>query len=193
MIIGLSGAQGAGKDTVAGTLVGLFGFHQIAFADPLRQAAAAMFGLTMEEMTDRELKDKPLGRGPWRHLSPRQLLKLLGTEAGRNIFHPLMDPTYEPASERGLWVSRLWQLAEGKASVVIPDVRFADEANSIKARGGLLVRVDRPDLEIKVDDHASEQEWQNLDFDAVLVNDAPNAMAFQSNVAYWWSNFQSRS
>lgn len=188
-IVGIAGAQGAGKDTIAAVLVQLFGYHRIAFGDPLREAASAIFGLTQEEMLDRDLKEKPLGRGPWKHLTPRRILQLLGTESCRDVFHPQVSDDYDIETQGGIWSARVWDIAANYSKVVIPDVRFADEAASIKNRGGIMIHVERPGLSGGATNHASEKEWQALDFDARIVNDASNALAFRAQVAQWWTNF----
>jgi len=43
-IIGLLGLIGSGKDTVSNILVNDYGFHQVAFADSLKEAVSIIFG-----------------------------------------------------------------------------------------------------------------------------------------------------
>ena len=79
-------------------------------------------------------------------VTPRKLLQLLGTEAGRNIIHP------------NIWVNALfadykkiaynWDCdgnttVEGYPNWIITDVRFPNEAKAIKDRGGIVIRVNR--------------------------------------------------
>lgn len=132
-VIGLCGLAGAGKTTAARWLVDQHGYHRIAFADPLKAMARA-FGLTAREMAG-DLKETPLP-----HLcgkSPRQFMQLLGTEFGRELIGP------------AIWVNRWAALAEQHTlieggPVVADDVRFPNEADAIRAAGGILVRIERP-------------------------------------------------
>jgi len=58
------------------------------------------------------------------------------------------------------------------ASVVIPDVRFVDEARLIHSHGGVIWRVIRPGAETTAhSDHTSEQEQQRIVADVELIND----------------------
>lgn len=78
-------------------------------------------------------------------LTPRKLLQLLGTECGRQIIHP------------NIWVNALFADYKGidnplekghpeewgKPNWIITDVRFPNEAQAIKDRGGVVIRVNR--------------------------------------------------
>ena len=78
MLIGMCGAAGSGKDTIADIL----GFDRVAFADPLYEMVSLVTGLTPDEMRDRETKERTID---WLGQSPRQLLQTLGTEWGRGM------------------------------------------------------------------------------------------------------------
>ncbi len=130
MIIGIAGRKGAGKDSAAAWLARERGFARLAFADPLRAAAAEMFGLTKEEMTDRALKERRLDR--WPYESPREILQKLGTDACRSVWPDL-------------WIERLKARARSLVrfqSVLVTDVRFPNEAHAIRQLGGRLVFID---------------------------------------------------
>jgi len=158
MLIGMCGAAGSGKDTVASIL----GFERVAFADPLYEMVAIVTGMTPDEMRDREAKERPID---WLggH-SPRQLLQTLGTEWGRNTVSQTI--WIDTAMRR---VQRL--LDEGK-NVVITDVRFDNEAAAIKAAGGVVWQVVRGAGGIHglAARHASEAGISPLLVDRVLGN-----------------------
>lgn len=138
MIIGLTGPARAGKDTVADMLVRR-GFTKMAFADPIYDATQAMFGWTREFIEAH--KEEPIGPGG---KSPRFLMQALGTEWGRAMV----------AST--LWVDLWRQRAQAaRQHVVVPGVRFENEAAAIREMGGHVVRVVRPDAPA-VRQHASE-------------------------------------
>ena len=157
MLIGICGAAGSGKDTVADIL----GFERVAFADPLYEMVATVTGMTPDEMRDRETKERTIG---WLGHSPRQLLQTLGTEWGRNTI------------SQTIWVDtamrRVRGLLEQGRSVVVTDVRFDNEAAAIKAAGGVIWQVVRGQGSIKglAARHASEGGVDPLLIDRVLGN-----------------------
>jgi hypothetical protein len=133
LLIGIHGKARAGKDTAAAHMVRQYGFVRTAFADPLKRAAKEMFGLTHEQTYSDELKEVLI---PHWGYSPRQLFQLLGTESGREVFG------------EDMWLRR-WAIdaerIENEGShVVVTDVRFANEAEMIRKRGGVVVHLIRP-------------------------------------------------
>ena len=120
-------------------------------------------------------------------LTPRKLLQLLGTEAGREIIHP------------NIWVNGLFadyvcddcgqqecptdeedtgqMIHRSFPDWIITDVRFPNEAKAIKEKGGILIRINRPQyldngLVIRKDEHPSETALDDYDgFDYVIEND----------------------
>ena len=138
MIIGLAGQARAGKDTVADMLVRR-GFTKMAPADPIYDAMLTMFGMTREFIEAH--KEEPVGPGG---KSPRFLLQTLGTEWGRDTV------------SKTLWLDILMGRAMAcGGDVVVPAVRFENEAAAIREMGGHVVRVVRPDAPA-VRQHASE-------------------------------------
>lgn len=104
--------------------------------------------------------------------TPRLLLQLLGTDCGRNILHP------------NIWINALFaDYKKDQSDWIITDVRFPNEAEAIKARGGIVVRVDRPckecggmgyhkmDCNIGRIEHESEYALDSYNFDYKLEND----------------------
>lgn len=150
ILIGLCGAAGAGKGSVAKRLVEEYGFLEMAFADPLYAAVSVITGLPVSDLKDRTIKEKPLATCGGK--SPRQMLQLIGTEFGRQMIH------------EDIWVMRT-MLAVVQASktglhgVVITDVRFDNEAVAIREEGGVIFEVVRPGsacLAANAAGHASE-------------------------------------
>jgi len=128
MLIGMCGAAGSGKDTVADIL----GFERVAFADPLYEMVAIVTGMTPDEMRGRETKERTID---WLGHSPRQLLQTLGTEWGRDTI------------SQTIWIDtamrRVRRLLDDGRDVVITDVRFDNEAAAVKAAGGVVWQVVR--------------------------------------------------
>jgi len=166
-IIGLTGLEGSGKDTVADFLVEAHGFHKVSFASPMKKALNIMFNWEMEQWDDREWKErtlKELGK------SPRQLAQTLGTEWGRELVNP-----------------RLWLLVAAKEikrhqKVVISDVRYDEEAEYVRAIGGRIFMIDRPGT-VKLN-HKSSGELSPEYVDVQVNNSASIAqLKKQVNIA----------
>lgn len=173
-LVGLSGAIGCGKDTLADHLVERHGFTKMSFADPLRAAASILYGIPLSHFQDRDLKEAPLPGfvGPdGRPMSPRRVLLFLGTEIGRGI-------------SENLWIDRMLmrcaarsKLGSGQAAVVISDVRFENEASFVRSLGGAtLAFIERPTNEHLAKStgtgHASENGIARKPGDTVLANDS---------------------
>ena len=139
MIIGTIGFIGCGKGTVADILVEKKGFTKLAFADAVKDATAAIFGWprallegdTEESRNFRETRDEWWSEKTGKYITPRYMLQLMGTEAGRDVFHP------------DLWILALEKKLGMYQNVVISDVRFPNEIAFIQRMGGFVVRVKR--------------------------------------------------
>ena len=141
MIIGLVGFIGSGKGTVADILTRNHGFSKESFADAVKDAIAPIFGWerhllegdTPESRKWRETPDEWWSEKMGKPFSPRYALQLMGTEAGRNIFH------------EDLWVLSLLRRIDPAKNYVIADVRFPNEIDLIRGHGGTVIRVKRGD------------------------------------------------
>lgn len=141
MLVGVAGKAASGKDTVAAILKEKYGFKRLAFADELKRVARHLLGLTDEDVTDHEAKERVNPR--WGK-SPRQLLQGMG-EGIRRYVH------------EDVWVNFVLQDVELYPNIVISDLRYPNEAKAIKAQGGFLIRVNRPGKGSKTGaDHVSE-------------------------------------
>lgn len=191
-IIGLTGPNGAGKDTAASMLAGLIKSYDhmpavIAFADALYEEVAAAYEVDVQSLKRRDTKEKPvwwLGlrhchdpefaivTGPMRQgdmldthpRSPRQILQWWGTE-------------YRRAQQPSYWVQRLQAKvqelqAAGISHVLVTDVRFADEADCIRAMGGQIWRIHRPNLQTQGTGHVSEVTGQEFAPEATITNES---------------------
>lgn len=131
------------------------------FAGILKDITCKLIGCNVSQLEDRKFKEAELGR-EWNGLTPRKILQLLGTEAGRHIIHP------------NIWVNALF--ANYKPSLenwIVTDVRFPNEANIIKEKGGIMIRINRPGTESHCGgQHLSETSLDAYDkFDYVIEND----------------------
>lgn len=165
MIIGVVGFIGSGKGTAADILVEKHGFVKLSFADAVKDATAAIFGWqrsllegdTPESREFRETKDEWWSAKFGRDFTPRLALQLMGTEAGRDVFHD------------DVWVLALERKAEMYQNVVIADVRFPNEMEWMRSKGGFAVRVSR----------GPDPEWYDC---AVIANQSTDSNQRSSHV-----------
>ena len=196
MIIGVCGFIGSGKDTIADYLMNIHQFRRESFANALKDAISMVFGWDRDMLEGRTRQSREWREqvDPWwakrlnmPDLTPRWVLQYWGTEVCRRAFHD------------DIWIAALEnKLRNSQDDIVISDCRFPNEIKSIKAAGGIVVRVTRgaepdwydaavsanrgPDgntswalsrakLErLKV--HASESSWIGTKFDAEVDNNS---------------------
>jgi hypothetical protein len=192
MIIGLTGHAGSGKDTIARILVQQHGFVRYALADPLRRLTEIIFRLQIDApyQSDAwvdEWDRLKRGSGQWRKtlqdigVGCRDLLGedvwLRAAEAALALpdtFRTLESCGLGCRDLRGedLWLraaEAILSLQDRSYRVVIPDIRFANEAAWLSDFGGHLWTVMRPGV-YAVNDHRSEQEIDSLEFAHTLRN-----------------------
>ena len=164
LLIGLHGKAGSGKDALGRLLRSqLDKSLRMAFADPVKSAAAVIFDVKHDVAHSPEFKE---WYSSYWGLTGRQMLQLLGTEAIRGTFG------------QDFWVKR-WRLeAESFLNagypVIVTDVRFENEADAIREMGGTIVHVIRPNwqaLDGSEGAHASEAGIQLQLWDYTVSND----------------------
>lgn len=160
LLIGLGGHMGSGKDTVGDYLRDVHGFHKLSFAEPLKAAVMAVFGLTREQVYDQKLKEVVDPR--W-SMTPRQLLQKFG-QAMRDLFG-------EDVWVRSL-LARMDKLQQvGADRFVITDTRHPNEMEMVRQHGGETWLIQRPGYEDHTG-HVSELlARQPTKWDRVLAND----------------------
>lgn len=156
-LIGLTGPAGAGKNLVASMVPDAV---VIQLADPIYAGLALMLGVEEQMLRARSTKEQPI---EWLNgRSPRQLLQTLGTDWGRRL---VADDLWLTLAAR-----RIDQLEHaGAPAVVIADVRFDNEAEMIRERGGEVWRVDRPPAAAAAE-HVSEAGISPALIDRVIDN-----------------------
>lgn len=172
MIIGLSGYARSGKDEAARGLERI-GFQRRAFADKLREFLFLLDPVVLSRPGDFGVYQAPANLkhvieeygwdgykdtsyGP--HI--REYLQRLGTECGRGLLgdNVWIDATLNPLEYRSDF-----------RDFVVTDCRFPNEAQAIKDRGGIVVRVNRPGVG-PANGHASENSLDDWDFDMIIDN-----------------------
>lgn len=161
MIIGLTGYSGTGKNSAGDFLQREFKFHQVAFANKIRELSyninphlgrndygisSYLVGMVDElgwERAKREIKEV------------REFLQSVG-EGARQTF----GDTF--------WIDQVFtpELFENNKDIVVTDVRYENESNHITAIGGYIVRIVREGCG-PINNHITEQE---LTCDYIVAN-----------------------
>lgn len=169
-IIGIHGRAGAGKDTVLERIQALAPgrFERVSFADPLKRSAAALFGITVDdlELAKRDknsavkfghynYRDIDYGTetfcavGSHGRMDVRTFLQRYGTEAHRDIFG---DNFWVEVGMRT--AQQIRAQSDLKRIVMFTDVRFENEALAILDSAGEIWAINGPVSD--TGDHASE-------------------------------------
>jgi len=156
-VVGITGTLNSGKDLLAAEFIAR-GFVRMAFADPLKDAVHRIFRIPTEILW---------GDSNKRDTRTRKILQELGTDFARK---------YDPE----IWVKRTlerienWRLGlgdklellefvEGPVKIVVPDVRFPNEAQALKTNyDAKLIRVYRPNASKGKDPETLRHESETL-------------------------------
>jgi hypothetical protein len=176
LIIGFTGVAQSGKDTAAARLIQTRGYKRIAFADKMR---SALYGtnplvfipldLFYQWVSEIATASRPLMEGViettfngkflrlqtvvaavgWdeakRAPEVRGLLQRHGTDGGREVYGELH------------WIEHGFNaITPGDTRIAFTDVRFNNEASSIREAGGYIVEIERPGFG-PVNSHVSDQ------------------------------------
>lgn len=179
MLIGLTGVMGSGKDTAGQFIIDYI--HSLrmrarrdAFADRLKVSAAKAIGFELAddaecislmneikvngEITVRIPRDEQY-TAPYEHtISGRSFLQYYGTEAHRDVFG------YD------FWVDAVLSGYDIREVLVVTDVRFDNEAQAVRDKGGVIWEVKRPGIRT-AHAHPSEQGVDPDLVDLTIVND----------------------
>lgn len=159
-ILGIAGPASAGKDSCANWFAKERGACITHFAKDLKAALDAMFGFSPADWNDRAWKERTVD---WIGKSPREMAQTLGTQWGRELVHT--DIWVRAAAHR-----IAAELGHVKGLIVIPDVRFENEATWVRQNGSLL-HVRRPNTaEVGLAGHASEAGVAFGEFDYEVNN-----------------------
>lgn len=166
-IIGLHGAAGAGKDTIADVLVRTGKFVKLAFADALKTELVHAFDCDPAYFSDRTLKEEPTDHLALINCARSEFIDwYLSTRNGEHEFQTacacfysrprsprwLMQTwgtDYRRCNDPGYWirqVARKMETYKPHHDFIITDVRFEDEAAFVAFRGkpSIICEVLRP-------------------------------------------------
>ncbi len=141
-LIGMAYKKQVGKDTGGDYLVKTYGFYTTSFACEVKRIAKEVFGWDGN-------KDE----------KGRKLLQIIGTDCGR-------------AYSQNIWINKFdekFGLLINSSKIVITDVRFVNECEYIKSKGGIIINVTRNTGVL--DSHLSETELDGYTgFDYTIDN-----------------------
>lgn len=167
MIIGITGYAQAGKDEFAKSLVLRSRTKMMAFSDALNDVALILNPLltdsTYEESNYfyRTVVQNEGYTEAKNHKGVREYLQILGTDACRTV---LGDDVWLRVAERKLIAHE-----EEGWHTAITGVRYANEAQLVKAYGGVMVRIVR-DGYGPVNAHTSDVSVGDIAVDRVVFN-----------------------
>ena len=164
-IIGLMGYGGSGKSTVRQFLCDAHGYQARHIKEPIAVMTTVLMnyaGVAMGSTDETSYIDGDLKRQPIPELGGRsstEIQQFIGTELGRDFCYP--DLWLD------IWLRWASRVTDGGGRVVQESVRFENEAEAIRSRGGMIIEVRRPGY-APVNDHVSES--LPVKPDAVLDN-----------------------
>lgn len=174
------------------------GWRIMKFAAKLKQMAASILNVPIEQFESQEFKNSMLGpewntlTKKWlatttpygtkyidtfelesKFMTVREFLQKLGVAVRENV-------------HGNFWVNGLFseyknridytdeeepeEISRGFPNWIITDTRFKNETEAIKSRGGLLIRIDRLENPFPRSSHVSETELDDYKFDMVVQN-----------------------
>jgi hypothetical protein len=163
-IIGIIGAIGSGKDTIAEYLIETQHFDKYAFASKVKDVACVVFGWNREMMEGLTPKSRK-----WREevdeywgITPREAMQKIGTE----MFRKHIDDQ--------IWIKALIREIQYKSNsrrIVITDCRFENEIQAVKDMGGKIIYVQR----------GNEPEWAHKSIKAFEDYNSEEYQWFKEN------------
>ena len=159
MIIGLSGYARSGKDEIAKILIEDYSFIRVGFADKIRQMLVATNPLVKEGLRLEDVVEN-YGWEQAKVIFPevRTLLQNMGVGA-RNIFKDTF------------WIDHALEYIDSNHNYVITDVRFINEAETIKSYADSQIwRIRRIGVEA-VNNHISEHDLDDYKFNQIIKNE----------------------
>lgn len=176
-IIAISGHKQSGKDTVCDILKSLIKpparCYRIGFADKLKEEVAANLGISVAYLESH----KP---------NFRLILQGYGSDYKRDLI------------SKDYWVIKLVEklrdLPETKHNsyVIVPDVRFLNEANTLRNLSAIFIRVKRDISDEQYDAHISENEL-NLISSHIIINNNSTLEELKTKVTEIFNNIIKKS
>lgn len=150
-LIGICGKPNAGKDTVADILSNELSLIKYGPSFPLKETAAKMFDVPVSSFYDKDKKEEVV---PFWDMSPRKMAQLVGRECTRDIF----GGDFWMRHVELKW-TRITEEDLNDQGMVLPDIRYPEDAQWVLSRGGMILKVVRSDRPLIVEEqHQAENQ-----------------------------------
>lgn len=157
-LIGVSGKKRSGKDEFFKIFNDFSGniYDCTKFAGKLKTICSIITGQPEFKFYDGTYCDEYL---PDWNMTVREIQQLIGTELFRNTL------------DKDVWVKSLFVDFKPNDKWIITDVRFPNEIEAIKKHGGIIIRIENPNIN-NSNTHSSETSLDNYnDWDYIIRND----------------------
>lgn len=188
--IGIIGRARVGKDTAGAWLVDNRGYRRIGFADALKDAALKLDPIVYADEYVNALYESEI-----RTYRLSEFVGRYGWEGAKDEFPEVRRVLQElgmaiRAIDPEFWLraalKRVTEANEAGVPAVITDVRFPNEADSLRRAGFHLVYIDRPGVPQL--DHASEGALTSADAKYVIRNNSGDLPGFLEDVEFVANN-----
>ena len=168
-IIAICGAKRSGKDVLAKYLINKYKYEKLSFAEPLKKAVKELFNFNDIQVgidedngmgNEKDIIDERWG------ITPRKALQFFGTEIMQYKMNELI-----PNINREFFANILLSKIVENKNYVISDMRFLHEYEKIKGLNILIIKVIRPSLIKKRDEHISENEYEQIPCNIEVLNE----------------------
>jgi hypothetical protein len=159
-LIGLLGRKMSGKDTVADYVVKKNNFKKVHIASHLKEGIKIFFSFSDEQLygNKKDVMDKRWNK------TPRECLQYIGTDIFRKEINKFL-----PNVKDNFWIDSVINSLNNE-NTIIADVRFQNEVNIIKQKGGIIIKLTRDSTE--KDTHLSEIGIDLImNYDYLIKND----------------------
>ena len=153
-VIAIIGNIGAGKTTTAKFISKYYDYKLIGFADIIKKIAL-LLGFDHSNLYGNSKQKAEID--PFWGVSGREFMQKIGTEVFRDYL-PTILPTME-----GVWYKAAVRRIDKYTRVVIHDLRFMDEYDTLKDKYGknlIIIRINNPDA-VSDSSHTHKSEWDS--------------------------------
>lgn len=166
--VALIGRARSGKDSVGARLESRYGYTRLAFADPLKKMALEVNPWIV------------YGIGGMQSIRLADLIEHVGWERAKDEYpevRRILQATGQSVRDRDpihwlrLMMASLDAARLAGANVVVTDVRYPNEANTLRLLGFRMVRIIRPSLDDHSPTHASETALDGFSAGLTIYND----------------------
>ena len=166
-LIGLLAKKQHGKDTTADYMIEKYKYKKLSLASPLKEGCRFLFNFNDEQLYGNRKEEVD----PFWGVTPRTIFQYLGTDIFRKDINKII-----PGIDENFWVNCMKNKYQNftkenpDGRYVISDVRFQNEVDTVHELGGIVIKIERPDM-LSNDSHESETNIDKIkNYDFLLDN-----------------------